>query len=56
MNELVNGRIPSNTVCPFRAQCMAAIRNQCKHFGTEHNVPFSCGYARWFALESKINK
>lgn len=47
---LVNGKIPRNSVCPFRKQCGQAIAGDCAHNGLTHDVPFSCGAARAFAL------
>jgi hypothetical protein len=46
MDLLVEGKIPAQTVCPFREQCTEAQNGHCAHKGTEHTVPFSCGYAR----------
>ena len=50
MKHLVNGKIPAQTVCPFRIACPEALSNQCSHKGVEHTVPFSCGYARAFEI------
>lgn len=47
---LVNGKIPANTVCPFRAHCGIAANNECHHQGLDHNNEFSCGTARAFEL------
>lgn len=47
---LVNGRIPANTVCPFRDSCNESKNGNCGHTGLLHNVPYSCGYARLFNL------
>ena len=55
MTQLVEGRIPANTECPFRSQCAFAQQEPitCRHKGTEHNVAFSCGAARGFELINK---
>ncbi len=47
---LVNGKVPANSVCPFRAICGMAKSGDCKHTGTAHNVPFSCGAARAYNM------
>jgi hypothetical protein len=46
MSKLVEGRIPANTVCPFRSQCKSASDGTCGHQGVEHPVAYSCGIAR----------
>lgn len=52
--KLVNGRIPANTVCPFRAVCpnidyvfpgSTKKNNFCYHTGVNHNVPYQCDVA-----------
>jgi hypothetical protein len=50
MTQLVQGKIPANTVCPYRSECHYAARDWCAHKGEAHSVPFSCGLARAFAL------
>ena len=50
MGQLVEGKIPANTVCPYREQCPEPKRGNCGHAGTLHNVPYSCGYARLFKI------
>lgn len=50
MSELVEGKIPANTVCPYRTECTEAQNGNCGHRGTEHTVPYSCGYARLFKI------
>jgi hypothetical protein len=53
MSQLVEGNIPSNTVCPFRVECSSASNGQCHHQGLSHSVPFSCGFARLFEIFKK---
>jgi hypothetical protein len=50
MVQLIEGKIPANTVCPYREQCTEAQNGNCGHYGVEHNVPYSCGYARLFKI------
>jgi len=45
---LVDGKIPANTICPFRIVC--TMTRICSHQGYRHNVPFSCGSARAYDL------
>ncbi len=47
---LKDGKIPANTVCPFRVRCDYADRNECYHFGYNHSEAFSCGTARAFDI------
>lgn len=46
-HELVNGKIPPNTICPYREKCPSA-KTDCGHRGIEHKVAYSCGTARLF--------
>lgn len=50
MTELVNGRIPAHTECPYKARCAFQQNGTCKHKGVDHNVPFSCAVSRAFVL------
>lgn len=50
MNKLTEGKIPANTVCPFKSQCPSATDKTCGHTGEAHNVPYSCGFARLFNI------
>jgi hypothetical protein len=50
MTTLVNGKIPANTVCPYRARCPFAEKGTCHHKGVDHNCAFSCGAARAYAI------
>ena len=50
MGQLVEGKIPANTVCPYRESCTEARNGNCGHMGKEHTVPYSCGYARLFKI------
>lgn len=52
MKELVNGRIPAYTRCPFREECPFANGRKpaCHHQGVDHPVPFSCATARLFVI------
>lgn len=45
--QLVGGKIPAGTPCPFRSVCRDAPNN-CNHKGEQHSVPYSCGTARAF--------
>jgi len=47
--NLVEGRIPAHTVCPFKQSCGFT----CRHMGVDHDVPFSCACARLFDLDSR---
>ena len=51
--QLVDGRVPPHTVCPFRARCNIAESGQCGHLGIEHPVPYSCAAARALELIEK---
>jgi hypothetical protein len=53
MTQLVQGKIPAFTDCPFRAQCHMGTNGQCGQKGVEHPVPFSCGMARAIALVTR---
>lgn len=48
--KLEHGLIPPETVCPYKDICHAVTAGLCKHRGTEHKVPFSCGLARAFDM------
>lgn len=52
MTELVNGKIPANTECPYQAKCFAKQDDSCGHNGISHPAPYSCGYARAFKIFS----
>lgn len=54
--QLVEGRIPPHTECPFRERCEIAMANECHHKGREHTVAFSCASARGFDLLNKYIK
>lgn len=47
---LLDGKIPANTICPFRAIC--SMTDKCNHAGYRHNVAYSCGSARAYDLTS----
>jgi len=49
-NKLVNGKIPANTVCPFKSECPYVPLKECGHKGVEHKVAYSCGTARLFNI------
>ena len=55
MKQLVNGRIPANTICPFRKECSVAAQGTCHHLGEQHKVAFSCGMARAFELVKRVD-
>lgn len=46
-SKLFYGKIPAKQECPFRERCGY---DKCAHKGKEHNVMFSCGFARAFDL------
>lgn len=50
MTNLVDGRIPANTPCPFRGRCEVAQSNVCVHQGERHDCAFSCAIARAFDM------
>jgi len=50
MSELVNGRIPAHTECPYRAECPQAEAGICHHKGVDHECEFSCALARLFKI------
>ena len=50
---LVDGKIPANSICPFRVICEIAKAGQCHHQGYSHPAPFSCAAARGFAIIQK---
>ena len=49
VSQLVDGRIPAHTVCPFRDACGFA----CSHLGKKHTVAYSCASARAFDLMAR---
>ena len=51
--KLEHGLIPPETVCPYKDICHAVTAGLCKHRGTEHKVPYSCGLARAFDIFSR---
>lgn len=50
MSKLINGKIPANTECPWKDKCSTALESKCNHKGLQHDIPFSCGFARGFAI------
>ncbi len=50
---LIDGRIPAYTACAYTGQCPQYKSYTCKHLGSAHPVPFSCGMARAFQLIQK---
>jgi hypothetical protein len=50
MKQLVQGKIPAFTDCPFRARCPSGTNGKCAQQGVNHPVPFSCGFARAFEI------
>lgn len=57
LSILVDGKIPANTPCPYTDRC-DPNKEFCHHKGVDHQVPFSCGFARAFEIFSgqKQNK
>lgn len=52
--KLVNGKIPANTICPFRKECPYSKEGGgCGHAGLDHSVEYSCGAARAFNLTNR---
>lgn len=51
--ELVNGNIPAFTDCPYNSSCNVANAGQCRHFGKDHPVPYSCALARLLKVIGK---
>jgi hypothetical protein len=51
-SKLIDGCIPANTVCPYRGQCVIAMKRKCTHFGGRAKVPYSCAAARTFDMEN----
>lgn len=51
MSELVNGKIPAGSECPYTKQCPYKENGECKHRGVNHTVPYSCGTARLFQIK-----
>lgn len=49
---LVNGKIQANMVCPFKDKCIFA-KTTCGHLGVDHDVPYSCGFARLYNIDSR---
>lgn len=54
MSNLINGKIPANTKCPFWDEC--GLKGTCHHKGENHDVPFSCGIARGFEIVKECKK
>lgn len=54
MNKLVDGKIPAGQECPYKDICPSVIDTTCGHKGTEHKLPYSCGYARLFKIMEKV--
>lgn len=52
--ELVNGKIPAKTVCPYRDGCKYAKNGTCGHLGVGHTVAYSCGTARLFKIYNRV--
>jgi hypothetical protein len=59
------GRIPANTFCPFKGECVmwknkinksTTINGICGHKGENHKTEYSCGSARGFDIELKYKK
>ena len=53
--SLVDGLIPAHTECPYKSKCAFAIKDACWHKGRFHDVAFSCGAARGWALVERNN-
>lgn len=53
--QLVNGKIPPKTECPFATKCAIKTEGNCKHKGVEHPAPFSCATARGFDLVQSLD-
>ena len=51
---MINGKIPAHTECEHKRICPFFGAGKCLHKGVEHNVEFSCGAARVFEREKKL--
>lgn len=51
VDKLVGGCIPAHTECPYKENCDYV--EGCHHKGVEHEVPFSCGAARFYRVFKK---
>jgi hypothetical protein len=50
-SKLVLGRVPANTVCPFKSRCTFHENGQCNiNGGGQHSRNFSCAVARAYDL------
>lgn len=50
MTELIDGRIPPHTECPYKSECAFSKQGVCYHKGFGHPVAYSCATARGFAI------
>jgi len=53
--NLVDGKIPANTVCPFKEKCDPK-GEFCRHMGVDHTTTYSCAFARGFEITNKYGK
>jgi len=53
MAKLIDGKIPAFTECPYKSKCNPEI---CNHQGSDHQVAFSCAFARAYELLEKRQK
>lgn len=51
--DLVDGKIPANTECPYKDKCEIFQAQKCHHQGLNHATAFSCAVARGFAIVSR---
>lgn len=51
--DLVDGKIPPNTECPYKDKCEIFQAQKCHHQGLNHATAFSCAVARGFAIVSR---
>lgn len=52
--KLVEGKLPTGTICPYRSDCGIAADNRCHHKSLDHSVSYSCGSARAYAMFSHV--
>lgn len=57
MNEslLIDGKIPKNTICPFRVKCDVALYGMCKHTGYNHPNSFSCALSHAYDIATHLD-
>ncbi len=54
MTALTQGMIPAHTACPYADKCPIKSAGECGHKGVEHSVEYSCGAARLYDSEARL--